>query len=629
VTLREVLDRYGPTAAVLVVLGLLIVLLPGNAQDPSNVATNGFGSVNTGAGGTGDLASSDPGAVDPSVADAPGDTGALASTAGAASTGVRAGTVGGGGAQQGSTAGSAGGTSGAGAQAAPGAVEYGSGPNCRSDGRQKAISLYASPCANWKPGTPNGGATSRGVSADAITVVRYRTQSDPATQAALQGAGANDSPEDTARMVEALRRYYNHHTETYGREVKIITVQASGKSDNDEAMKSDAIKIANEHKAFAAVGLPGVAAQEAAARGVICMCTTSQSSQFYQDNPPYIFSDLPTGEHYGLAIADYMHKRLWGKPAKHSSDPTVRAQTRKFGSIYFEGSGKADPYYQVSHKAFLKELSSRGMSLAADVGYVYELSKAPDQATSIIAKMKSAGVNHVIFTGDPLMPIFLTKEATRQAYFPEWMITGTALVDTTFFGRTYDQAQWRSAFGMSPLPVFWEQEQSSPGYREYHHGMPGEAHGREGVSINVVRSPWNLLFRGIHMAGPNLTPDTFSKGMFSYPRTGGTPANPLVYYTREHPTSYKDMVEVWWDPNRTSVDETGKTAPGSLMKANQGQRYEIGKWTPGDPMVFGDDQGKSIYTSDNPPGGRDPQHEQDGHTHPYDKQGCLSCAPKG
>lgn len=622
VTLREFFDRYGPTAAVLTVLTLLIVLLPGNAKDETNVSTGqtsgSFTSDTTGSG----AAPADAEAADAATGTASGTSAASSGTGSALRTGTAAATTTDSGATGGATTQQ---------QAAPAGLEFGEGPNCRPDGRQKGISFAMPPCANWTPGTANGGATSRGVTADKIVVTRFISQVDPATRAALQGAGATDSPEDTARMVEALRRYYNHHYETYGREVVIVNVDASGEDDNDEAMRSDAVRIADEFKAFANVNGPAVLAQELAARGVPCLCTVSLSSQFYLDNPPLIFSDLPTGEEYFTHIAEYMQKRLVNRPAKWAGTADLQIQNRKIGLVYFEGSGKANPYYQVSHKHFLKELDDRGLSLVADVGYVFEAQRAPEQSTSIIAKMKAAGATTVIFAGDPLMPIFLTQESTRQTYFPEWMITGTALTDTTFFGRTYDKGQWNHAFGISPLPVFWVAVSNSPGYREYFHGMPDEPKGRqpprEGVSINVVRSPWNLLFRGLHMAGPNLTAENFAKGFFSYPRTGGTPANPLFYYTREYPTSYKDFTEIWWNPNGTGIDETSKPGAGILMKSNQGARYERGKWPTGPPSVFGDDP-SPIYTSDNPPGGRDPAHEQDGHTHPYDKQGCLSCKPK-
>ena len=620
-TLRELLDRYGPTAAVLTALALLIVLLPGNAKETTTVSTgqqaestNGFDTGST----------TDTVSVDGTSADAGAAGGGTSSSRTSSGGRTAAGTS--------AAAPSAGGQQGAAQAAAPQGGLFGSGPNCRQDKRQNGISTFMPPCANWQPGTDNGGGTSKGMTGDKVVFARFVAQSDPATDAALRAAGASDTPEDSRRMIESLRRYYNHHNETYGREVVIQEVAASGESDNDEAMKSDAIKIADEIKAFAAVNCPNVCAQELAARGVPCMCTVSLSSQYYQDNPPYIFSDLPTGEEYFTHIAEYMQKRLVGRPAKHAGTAALQVQNRVMGLIYYEGNGKADNYYQLSHKHFLNELEARNLSLGADVGYVYELSRAPDHAAQMIAKMIDGKVTTVIFAGDPLYPIFITQEATRQQYFPEWMITGTALTDTTFFGRTYDKAQWDNAFGMSPLPVFWVGVDGSPGYREYYHGSPSEPKGqqppREGVAINVTRSPYNLFFRGVHMAGPNLTAENFSKGMFSYPRTGGTAANPLMFYTREFPTSYKDFTEVWWNSTGSGLDETSKQGAGTLMKSNQGARYERGKWPVGPPAVFGDDP-SPIYTSDNPPGGRDPAHEQDGHTHPYDNQGCLSCKPKG
>ena len=59
----------------------------------------------------------------------------------------------------------------------------------------------------------------------------------------------------------------------------------------------------------------------------------------------------------------------------------------------------------------------------------------------------------VILAGDPVFPTFLTKEATAQDYFPEWVVLGYAFTDTAVFGRQYDQKQWAHAFGVSLLPA--------------------------------------------------------------------------------------------------------------------------------------------------------------------------------
>jgi hypothetical protein len=265
----------------------------------------------------------------------------------------------------------------------------------------------------------------------------------------------------------------------------------------------------------------------------------------------------------------------------------------------------------------LNELKKYGVTNVKAVGYSSDLTKSQEQSTNVISQFRDAGVTSIIMLADPLFPIFLTQEATRQAYFPEWLITGTALTDTTFFGRTYDKAQWGHAFGISPLWVFWVDVSNSSGYREYHHMRPGSNRGDEGVSINTRRSPIQWLFQGIHMAGPKLTRETFAQGMYNFPKTGGTPGAPLVFFTPEHPNAIKDFTEVWWNVNGSGRDETGKDGPGTLMKVAGGKRYLTGSWPAVEPKVF--QTAGAVFTKDLPI----PKHEQDGHTH---KGKCLSCS---
>ena len=108
----------------------------------------------------------------------------------------------------------------------------------------------------------------------------------------------------------------------------------------------------------------------------------------------------------------------------------------------------------------------------------------------------------------------------------------------------------------------WKTAARSGGYREYHHGAPAKDIRRRGVLDQHLRGVVGTIFRGIHMAGPNLTPETFVQGMFSYPPTGGQPAAPLVYFTRELPTDIKDFTEVWFDADGRGPDERGEQGPG-------------------------------------------------------------------
>ena len=628
-TMKDFLDRYGPTLAVAVVLTLLVVLLPGNAKEDSvvNVGTDGF-SATEGA------VASDPALdapVEGETAVADPAAGTTTATGGTTSGGTTSRTVAAGAAPKPGAAPAAGDVGNnvtvnrpiVNPAAAAKGITFGEGgPDCRADKRQKAIAITAPPCATgWVNGSDNGGATAKGVIRDKVLVTWFQSQPNAATQAALTGAGASDSDEDTARMYKALFKYHNQHFQTYGREIVVQEVKASGANDNEEAMRSDAVKIANQIGAFANYGGPTVLAEELAQRGVVCICTTSLTKDFYTRNPPYIFSGLPTVDEYYINLAEYTGNRLAGKPAKFAGDIQERTKERKFGLIWIEGTGaRVSPDAKKAKDFYVSELAKYGVKLSADVSYLFDIARAGEQSTGMIGKMKSAGVNNLLIVGDPLYPIFITQEASRQAYFPEWFISGTGLIDTTFFGRTYDPAQWQNAFGISPLWVFWKTKATSAGYKEYFHGG---GTGSEGVAINTIRTAPAIIFAGIQLAGPNLTADNFARGLFSSPAFGGTPSVPKIGFTRESPTAVDDFSEVWWNPNGTGKDEVDKEGKGILMKSNGGQRYLAGQWTRIDPQVFAGAP-NSVYTDDNPPGGHHSGHTDDGHSHPATLK-CFSC----
>jgi len=521
---------------------------------------------------------------------------------------------------------------------------------CRSDGRQAGISRYIPPCAQFDGN--NGGATAKGVSATAIKVAYYVPTPNPATQAALKAAGAGDSQADIDRIVEVLRRYFNDHYMTYGREVQFTKIDASGKAEDDVAAKADAHKIADAgyFMAFTAGGTTGSPTFDStlAQLGVICVaCSVTQANSFYQRTSGYIFGALPSAREYYEMMGDYWGKRLNGKKAtmagpnpEGTADPnptSLRNQTRKFGFIWLNANmGTVDPGAQEERDYFLQKiLPAHGVDPknVVDVSYNYDPAQGPTEAQTIISKMNSAHVTTLACICDPLMPVFFTREASNEQYYPEWFETGTGLTDTTFFGRTYDKAQWSHSFGMSPLWVFFASEEVSDGWREYHHacdqagatcaGGGGQTDGA-GVGINVYQNSILEVFQGIQMAGPKLTAKSFADGQYNYPPTGGTPAYPLWHITKESPNWIKDFVETWWNSTGSGKDEVNQNNVGILMKANNGKRYLVDQWPTAPPFAFGADPAP-LFTSDVPYTGPGvPQHEQNGHHHPPAEK-CLSC----
>lgn len=602
-TLRQAADRYGAAVVIVVALTMLVLLMPSNTDDDSDTSLNTGNSSALSAGEQSTTGSTD--VLTGSDTTLPGSLGTTGSAGGTGGTG---------------------GTTGPGTPVGGATFKFGEGNNCRADGRQVGIERVAPPCVNWMT-KDNGGSTAPGVTKDKITIVRFVSQSDPATQAILQGAQLADDPAVVKGAYQALFKYFNQHWETYGREVVFQDYNASGPDDNDEQMRQDAATIATNIKPFAVWGGPKVFGVELASRGVICICTVTLSSEFYQALPPYIFGSLPTSTEYAQHLGEYIGKKLNNRNAKFAGDELNLTQgfknkKRVFGLIYLEGlKGKADPEGKRAKDALVAELAKHGASFKETIAYTYDPGRNQQDLTTMIARMKAAGVTSLVMYVDPLYPILITGEATRQQYFPEWVISGSGLSDTTAAGRLYDQQQWKHAFGISPLWVTWATVSKSYGWREAHHGNPNLPNGQEGVLINIYASVPRLLFTGIHMAGPNLTAASFSRGMFAYPKSGGTPATPLQFFTRQFPTAIKDFMEIYYDGSKRGIDERGIEGSGMIMKMAIGKRYTQGQWTPEDTKAFNDPT--AVAVSDDPALGGDPDHEQDGHKHTTK---CLSCS---
>jgi hypothetical protein len=242
--------------------------------------------------------------------------------------------------------------------------------------------------------------------------------------------------------------------------------------------------------------------------------------------------------------------------------------------------------------------------------YLFDVARAPERAPTIIARMKEAGVTTIVFLGDPLMPIYLTQAATAQNYFPEWVVTGTAYTDTTVLGRLYDQQQWKSAFGVSTLPVRMPREQREAWtVHEWWFGRPPAAL----TQAPLVHSQLEILFLGIHMAGPDLTPQTFKAGLAHLPPRGGGPTLPQVsfgdhgYFENLDGTprfdflAIDDVTEIWWDPEAEGVDESEKSGKGMWRYSDGGKRYLPGEMPTTDVRAFVEEGSVTYLEADQRP----------------------------
>ena len=242
-----------------------------------------------------------------------------------------------------------------------------------------------------------------------------------------------------------------------------------------------------------------------------------------QLNAPYQWANLPTADTSIYETVDYVVAKLNGKDAIWAGDPTMHARRRSFIMVNETSEPPAPGTAELAaslDQAAARRPRQHGAPSALE--YTLDLTTLPTQAATIAEKLKSSGATSVIFAGDPIMPIYLTKACADIGYFPEWIITGIVLTDTSTLGRYYDQAEWSHAFGVTSLgvPVPVASGDADRLYRWWY--GPNTSPASLAAPATHPALP-EQFFEGVQLAGPDLTPSTFTTGLFRAPPAGGGP----------------------------------------------------------------------------------------------------------
>ncbi|HEX3828220.1 MAG TPA: hypothetical protein VHV82_13220 [Sporichthyaceae bacterium] len=435
---------------------------------------------------------------------------------------------------------------------------------------------YSPPCIAWPAGKDNGGATSSlGVTKDTIRVsFRHPVEeiSDLfAVIRQLAGDKADKVPSfttaDVQRTIADYITYFNRNFQFYGRKIELVDWKGKGSILNEfqgagqEAAQADAIKAAKELKVFADISALTQPYSDALARQqVVNIGAPYLSRQWFAAHAPYSWSPYPDCTSLGQTLAEYLNKRVFGRPADHAG-PGVVGKPRKIGVV-----APDNPEYQQCADAAEKIINAAG-NKTQRYNYTLDLSRFSDQANNLAAKMKQDGITTIVLATDPILPLLLGARMSQQNYYPEWVILGAAFIDYDELGQLYDAAQWKHAFGISELG----QEQPQGASFAYAAAKSVDPNHEPIFGADIF---YNLIYPlaiGIQLAGPNLNPQSFLDGMRAYP--GGTG----LYGTWGYPdgafSPQRDAREIWWDPGATSV---ANHAPGRW--ASTELRYKPGTW---------------------------------------------------
>ncbi len=439
---------------------------------------------------------------------------------------------------------------------------------------------YSPPCTTFSG--DNGGATSRGVTGDTITVaVRAQAFDNGMLDALSKVAKAkipNESPEVIARTINGLVEYFNRAYQMYGRRLEVEIYNGKGDvlkeitGGGQEAAEADALRVAQEYQAFADISAVSPVYSDALSRrGVVNIGAPFMSREWMSARRPYAWSQFPDCSTIVESVASYYSTKLANRPASLAG-ANLKGQQRRLGIIAPENS-----WYQECVNSGLKIMERGGARPVLNERYRLEVPQMSMQAGEKLAKLKNAGVTTVMCGCDPLLLTFLTAKAKEQNYHPEWLITGVALIDNDLIGSIMEQGQWSRAFGVS-FAGPQQRAGQGLGYRAYKAMRDDEP----SFGVELIYNQLNILALGIQMAGPNLTPETFEAGLFRYPlRTG--PSGTWKFGPNDYATA-QDAREVYWDPRTTSIETRER---GTYVDLNGGRRFPIGRWPNTPPRTAG------------------------------------------
>ena len=494
------------------------------------------------------------------------------------------------------------------AQEAGTADDYDWGERCDTDkGTVRIPTMYASPCVPVFEGD-NGGATAPGVTADTIRVVRYvPLPGDLSASSGPLAAAAEDSDEEQHQTIQDFFDVYASRAELYGRRLEVVDYQATGALTDVVAARADAAQIANELEPFAVLGGPqldgGAFANELVQHSILCLdCAGALPADLRADLEPYIWSALPSGEQVLTTLGAWVTRLGETDTAEQNvaewAGGPQQDQPRRLGVIHFD---QDPPVFAVDEDDI-----PEGVDLVDS--YIFDLTTIPQRSQELVARFKTEGITTVAFFGDPYTLTLLTNAATEQGWFPEWVITGTVLTDTSTWARGFSPQQVVHAFGISQTAATTPQDLQDPIrlYRWYFGGeetMPPAS-----TLYALLNYPALFIVQGVHMAGPDLTAETFARGQFRIPPAGGGPTLAQVSFGNwglfpglgTDYSAIDDASEIWWDPTVEAVDEVGNLGTGVWRRAHGGQRFVNADDVPS-PDPFGDPAGTVTVVEQLPP----------------------------
>ncbi|HEX9890165.1 MAG TPA: hypothetical protein VGA69_11845 [Nitriliruptorales bacterium] len=451
-------------------------------------------------------------------------------------------------------------------------------------GARQTQDPQSAPCIGERFVGDNGGATSAGVTGEAIRIAV------PAPIGGCFRQVPNQCGEDM-RVVSAFAAHVEKHYELYGRRLDLVEVPVGGSSDRDapESQRAFAGEVAaiepfavlqyrsGAEPFYRAVAGHAIVAFDPAMGPV-------DERGVYQALHPYVWGVHPGTEEALDATGALICRALVGRPAQHGG-PDVSGQVRRFGIVQDTLSGR-----RVEVGTLVATMDACGAPYV-----VREIGADPGTADreALLRRFQDDGVTTVLCAcgQNPTKTRFFGDSAQAIGYQPEWLLAGFGTPSRGDQFDDMDREQRGHVFGL--VPALRQPPDLNPGpstdyptddqywftvLKEEDRDFPFYTSDLERLTEAYDwYAQFLILAAGIQWAGPDLTPQTFAGALtgLAFPNPGvGQPRwyQPAVGFGPVDHTFTSDFGLAWWR-NPPVEEEQAGLAAGQLCYVGDGARF--------------------------------------------------------
>lgn len=489
------------------------------------------------------------------------------------------------------------------------------------------------PCVPFFEGD-NFGSTYQGVNREEITVLVYldfgtygfpgRQEVTPANGTYVDidqprlpncpqtNQGPSTDPKECdhvmVRVLKAFSKYFNTRFQSYNRHVHYWAYFTD--VETAAQRRSDAVANWEKLKPFAVIdgatfnGFNQEYQTAMTQLGVLTFSSTEAGlpASFFRENAPLGWGYWPDVEHWERLYTSYICQKVAPHPVRRFGNPPgvgePNGERRKFGIWYPNDAD--EPGVALFAELVIENLRDCGVDVIeavySETGWAADAEDTGTEAAEAAAKFSSENVTTVLYVG---VEGRLSNALDAIRYYPEIVVAGELDNDNNFIGQVQNQNVWQNAWAMT-FHVRINRLEDAPGYRAYKEGDPAGAADARDAAGAFARDNYRdhfMLFQGIQVAGPRLTPESVEKGFHAIPeRPSGDPYSPAFFFDEGDYSSVKDAMETWWDPQgRSRGGGTPSNRPGCWRVVREGKRYLAGQWEGGDDVFRDREQTCSGY----------------------------------